>query len=410
MDSFETKLDRYAELAVKIGLNVQPGQTVVVNATLPAAPFVRLVARKSYEAGAKHVYVDWSDEEITRIKYDLAPDEAFLEYPMWRAKGYEEMAENGAAFMSVKPANPDLLKGVDPERIVTANKVANQAMHKYRSYTMADKVSWTVIAAASQEWANKVFPDLPESERLSALWDAIFKATRADQPDPVKRWKEHLKRLDEKKDMLNSKRYKALHYTAPGTKLTIELPEGHLWVSGGSVNERGIPFVANIPTEEVFTAPRRDGVNGTVSSTKPLNYGGTLIEDFSLTFKDGKVVDFKAKTGEELIKRLLDTDEGARYLGEVALVPHLSPISQTNLIFFNTLFDENASNHLALGNAYAFCLEGGKSMNEEELAARGLNRSITHVDFMVGSADMNIDGETADGHLEPVFRSGNWAE
>jgi aminopeptidase len=409
-DTFETKLDRYATLIVKVGVNVQPGQTVVVNAPLNAAPLVRLIGRKAYEAGAKDVHVEWSDEELTRIKYDLAPDEAFREYPMWKAKGYEEMAEAGACFISIKPPNPDLLKGVDPERIATANKTANRAMHKFRSYTMSDRVSWTVVSVASPEWADKVFPDLPPSEREAALWEAIFKAVRADLDDPIGAWQAHQERLNAKAEMLNRKRYKALHFEAPGTQLTVGLPEGHLWVSGASVNERGVPFMANMPTEEVFTAPHRDRINGTVRSTKPLSYGGNLITNFSFTFKDGKIVDYSAETGGEVLGKLLEMDEGSRRLGELALVPHQSPISQSNLVFYNTLFDENASNHLAIGNAYAFCLEGGKSMSEEEVAARGLNRSLAHVDFMIGSAEMNIDGETEDGRLEPVFRNGNWAE
>lgn len=410
MSGFQEKLEKYAELAVKVGVNVQKGQTLVVNAPLIAAPFVRLIAKKAYEIGAYNVHVEWSDEVITRLKFDLAPDEAFKEYPMWKAKGYEELAEAGAAFLSIKPPNPDLLKGVDPDRIATANKVAGQAMHKYRSYAMSDKISWSVVSVASPEWAEKVFPDLPPEKQTDALWDAIFKATRSDLPDPVAAWKEHGATLDAKAEMLNHKRYKALHYKAPGTDLTVELPEGHLWVSGGSVNEQGVPFMANMPTEEVFTTPHRLGINGTVRSTKPLSYGGNLITDFSFTFENGKVIDYQAEKGEEVLKRLLETDDGAKSLGEIALVPHHSPISQSNLVFYNTLFDENASNHLALGNAYAFCLEGGKTMSEEELEKRGLNRSLTHVDFMIGSEEMDIDGITHDGHREPVFRKGNWAE
>lgn len=409
MANFETKLEKYAELAVKVGVNVQPGQTVVVNAPLSAVPLVRLISRKAYEAKAKNVHVEWNDEETTRIKYEMAPDEAFQEYPMWKAKGYEELAEAGAAFISIKPPNPDLLKGIHPDRIATANKVAGQAMQKYRSYAMSDKISWSVIAIASPEWAEKVYPDLSPEEGTAALWEAIFKTTRVDLEDPIQAWADHQAKLEAKAELLNAKKYKALHYTAPGTDLTVELPEGHLWVSGGSTNEQGHAFMANMPTEEVFTTPARGGVNGTVRSTKPLSYSGNLIENFSFTFKEGRVVDFTAEAGAEVLQRLLDTDEGARYLGEVALVPHQSPISQSGLIFFNTLFDENASNHLAIGNAYAFCLEGGKTMNEDQLAERGLNRSLTHVDFMIGSAEMDIDGITADGKREPVFRAGNWA-
>lgn len=409
MTTFEQKLDRYAALAVKVGVNIQPGQTLVVNAPISAAEFVRKIARIAYETGAKNVHIEWNDDEVTRIKYDLAPDEAFKEYPLWKAKGFEEMAENGAAFLSIIASNPDLLKGVNPERISQANKVAGQAMSKYRSYAMADKVSWSVIAVPSPAWAAKVFPELDEQKQMESLWKAIFEATRADLDDPVKAWQEHNANLNQKVDYLNGKKYRFLHYKAPGTALTIELPKKHLWVGGGSENEKGNPFVANMPTEEVFTAPLKEGVNGVVRSTKPLSYGGNLIENFSLTFEKGRIVDFSAEAGSEVLKRLIETDEGSHYLGEVALVPHKSPISNTNLIFFNTLFDENASNHVAIGNSYAFCLEGGKSMSKEELEQHGMNASITHVDFMIGSAEMDIDGETAEGSKEPIFRNGNWA-
>ncbi|WP_078427050.1 aminopeptidase [Alkalihalobacterium alkalinitrilicum] len=409
MSNLQSKLEKYAELAVKVGVNIQENQTLVVNAPLVAVDFVRLVAKKAYDLGAKNVHVEWNDEELALIKYNDAPDEAFHEFPLWKAKGYEEMAENGAAFMSIVASNPDLLKGVNPERIANANKASGQAMDKFRSYVQSDKISWTVIAASAPGWAQKVFPNDAEDVAVEKLWDAIFKATRVESDNPVSAWKEHCENLSSKVDFLNEKRFLKLHYTAPGTDLTIELPEKHLWAGAGSNNEKDVFFVANLPTEEVFTAAKKDGVNGTVSSTKPLNYGGTLIQNFSLTFKDGKVVEYKAEEGYETLKRLVETDEGSAYLGEVALVPYDSPISNSNIIFYNTLFDENASNHLALGSAYAFNLEGGKTMSKEELQKNGLNTSITHVDFMIGSADMNIDGITANGEREPLFRGGNWA-
>lgn len=409
MTNFNEKLERYASLAVEVGVNVQPGQTLVVTAPLVAAPLVRLVAKKAYQAGAKNVHIEWNDDESTRIKYEMAPDEAFNEYPLWRAKGWEEMAENNAAFLTIIASNPDLLKGIDPERISNASKAAGKALEKYRSYAMSDKISWSIVAVPSPAWAAKVFPDLEENRQVDALWDSIFAATRIDREDAVEAWKEHTKLLDEKAGYLNAKKFQSLRYSGPGTDLTIELPQGHIWVSAGSVNEQGTTFVANLPTEEVFTAPLKDGVNGTVRSTKPLSYGGTLIHDFTLTFEKGKIVDVQAAEGLEVLKRLIATDEGSSYLGEVALVPHKSPISDTNIVFFNTLFDENASSHLAIGSAYAFCLEGGKQMSKEELSDKGLNSSIVHVDFMIGSAEMNIDGVLADGTTEAVFRNGNWA-
>ena len=409
MSDFIKNLEKYAELAVKVGVNIQKGQSLVINATLEAAELVRLIVKKAYETGALNVIVNWNDDFISRTKYDLAPDEAFLEYPVWRAKEMEDLAEKGAAFMSVISSSPDLLKGVNPERIANFQKAAGKALSHYRKAIQSDKVSWTVIAAASQDWAAKVFPNEPSDNQVNKLWEAIFKSVRVDTENPVEAWKKHDETLHEKVHYLNEKRYKELHYTAPGTDLTIELPEKHLWVGAGSVNESGHEFMANMPTEEVFTVPLKIGVNGTVASTKPLSYGGNIIDRFSVTFENGKIVGVKAEEGEEILKRLVETDEGSHYLGEVALVPYNSPISQSNVLFFNTLFDENASNHLAIGSAYAFCIEGGKKMSSEELAENGLNESITHVDFMIGSKDMDIDGVTVDGKTEPIFRAGNWA-
>ncbi|HWO96500.1 MAG TPA: aminopeptidase [Bacillus sp. (in: firmicutes)] len=409
MEKFQQNLEKYADLAVRVGVNIQKGQTLVINAPLAAAEFVRKAVKKAYEAGAKNVHVEWNDDEVTRTKYELAPDEAFSEYPLWKAKGYEEMAENGAAFLSITASNPDLLKGIDPNRISAANKASGSAMATFRQYIQADKVSWSVIAVPSKEWAKKVFPQAGEEEAVQLLWEAIFNATRINLADPVQAWKEHDENLHTKADYLNSKHYKKLHYKAPGTDLTVELPDKHIWIGAGSVSEKGQPFMANMPTEEVFTLPLKEGVNGTVTSTKPLSYGGNLIENFTLTFENGRIIDIKAEAGYETLKRLVETDEGSHYLGEIALVPHDSPISQSNIIFYNTLFDENASNHLAIGSAYAFSLEGGKQMSKEELEQHGANTSITHVDFMIGSAEMDIDGELADGTKEPIFRKGNWA-
>lgn len=408
MTSFQQNLEKYAELAVKVGVNIQQGQTLVVNASLDAAEFVRLVVKKAYETGAKHVQVDWNDDIVTRTRFELAPQEAFEEFPEWRAKGLETLAENGAAFMSIVSSSPDLLKGIDSKKISASSKAAGTALSAYRNYMQADKVSWTVIAVPSEKWAAKVFPDAGD-QAVEKLWDAIFKATRTDLEDPVVAWKEHDQSLHSKVEFLNGKKYKKLHYRAKGTDLTIDLPEKHLWIGAGSVNEKGDDFMANMPTEEVFTVPAKEGVNGVVASTKPLSYGGNLIDNFSITFEKGRITEVKAEEGEEILKELVATDEGSHYLGEVALVPHDSPISMSNVLFYNTLFDENASNHLAIGNAYAFCIEGGKKMSREELLENGVNSSITHVDFMIGSAEMDIDGILEDGTSEPLFRKGTWA-
>lgn len=409
MTNFQTNLEKYAELAVKVGVNIQPDQTLVVNTTLDGAELVRIIVRKAYEAGARNVIVNWNDDAVNRTKYELAPDEVFQEYPEWRAKETIELAEKGAAFLSVISSSPDLLKGIDPKRIANAQKASSTALKPWRQMMQSDKVSWSIVAVPSQAWADKVFPEEPTENRVHKLWETIFKTVRVDTENPVEAWKKHDETLHEKVHYLNDKRYKKLHYTAPGTDLTIELPEKHLWCGAGSINEKGHHFMANMPTEEVFSVPLKTGVNGTVASTKPLSYGGNIIDNFSITFKDGRIVGVKAEQGEEILKHLVDTDEGSHYLGEVALVPFNSPISQSNVLFFNTLFDENASNHLAIGSAYAFCLEGGKQMSPEELAANGLNESLTHVDFMIGSDEMDIDGIKEDGTVEPVFRNGDWA-
>lgn len=406
---FERNLAKYAELAVKIGVNIQPNQYLYIAASIEVAPFVQKITKIAYENGAKQVFVDFADDVISRTRYELAPEDSFDFFPPWKIQEREWLAEQGAAFMSIVSQSPDLLAGIDSKKIASFQKAAGTALNKYRQYVQADKISWTVIAAPSEQWASKVFPELPQEAQVNALWDAIFKATRSDLENPVEAWANHNDNLHEKVDYLNNKKYTKLHYTAPGTDLTIELPKGHLWCGAGSVNEKGDEFMANMPTEEVFTVPHKDGVNGYVSSTKPLSYGGNIIDNFKITFENGRIVNVEAEQGEEVLKNLVATDEGSHYLGEVALVPFKSPISQSNILFYNTLFDENASNHLAIGSAYAFCLEGGKTMSREELLENGLNQSITHVDFMIGSDQMNIDGITKDNQAEPVFRNGNWA-
>ncbi len=409
MSNFQHNLEKYAELAVKVGVNIQKGQTLVVNSMLEGAELVRLITKKAYEVGAYNVIVNFSDDTINRLKYEYADDEVFKTYPKHRANEQNELAEQGAAYLSVISSSPGLLKGINPERIANNQKASGQALQKFRAIIQSDKTAWSIVAVPSQSWADMVFPDAKEEERIALLWEAIFKATRIDQEDPVAAWKQHNDNLHTKVDYLNAKHYKKLHYKAPGTDLTIELPDKHVWCGASSVSEAGVDFMANMPTEEVFSMPLKTGVDGVVSSTKPLSYGGNIIDRFSLTFKEGRIVDVKAEVGEEILKNLIETDEGSHYLGEVALVPHHSPISESNILYYNTLFDENASNHLAIGSAYAFNLEGGKTMSREELNDNGANDSITHVDFMIGSDQMDIDGITEDGVAEPIFRNGNWA-
>ncbi|MFD0676860.1 MULTISPECIES: aminopeptidase [unclassified Paenibacillus] len=408
MENFEAQLEKYAELALKVGLNIHEGQTLVVTAPIAAVDFVRKIAQKAYESGVLQVLVEWDDEAIRRIRFLHARDESFERFPEWKAAGYAEMARQDAAFLTVHAPNPELLQGIDPVKISLASKTQMNAMKEHRAYLQAGKVSWSIVSVPTPSWAAKVFPDLPVDKAIDKLWGYIFQATRLDRDDPIGAWEEHIRELQERVTFLNSKNYSKLYYTAPGTDLSIQLPPEHLWVAGGVYNERGAFFVPNLPTEEVFTLPAKDGVNGKVSSTMPLNYNGNLIDRFSITFENGRIVDYSAEQGYEILKQLIETDEGSHYLGEVALVPHGSPISAMNVIFFNTGFDENASSHLAIGSAYPLCIKEGTLMTKEELAAHGANSSLTHVDFMIGSGELNIDGETADGVREPLLRNGTW--
>ncbi|WP_424767935.1 aminopeptidase [Paenibacillus sp. sgz302251] len=409
MKEFEQHLDKYAELIVRIGVNVQQGQEVFVTGAVDNAELVRLVANKAYAAGASNVHVEWTDDSLSRLKYEKAADEVFTRYPAWETDKRNSFVERGAAFISIVSSSPDLLKGIDSGRISSFQKASGEGLKEFRRAIQSDKVSWTVVAAASKKWAMKVFPEAEEAEAVERLWTAIFNSVRLHTDDPVKAWEEHNANLHSKGEKLNENRFQKLHYTAPGTDLTIELHEKHIWVAAGSTNINNVPFMANMPTEEVFTVPLKTGTNGYVSSTKPLSYGGNIIDRFKLTFESGRIVKAEAEEGQDILQKLIDIDDGAHYLGEVALVPHQSPISQSNILFYNTLFDENASNHLAIGSGYAFNIEGGKTMSPEELEAHGVNASITHNDFMIGSAEMDIDGIRSDGTVVPIFRKGNWA-
>lgn len=401
--------EKYAELALKTGVNLQQGQALMINAPIEGAEFTRIVARKAYEMGAKDVHINWVDDELTRLKFEHAPDEVIASFPDWKVKLHDSFAEDGAAVLNIRATNPDLLEGIDPTRVAKANKVAAEAMKNYRKYTMNDRIAWSIISIPTGDWAQKIFPNKSREEAVESLWEAIVKIVRVDQEDPIAAWDAHNERLRTAREKLNQKNYKKLIFTAPGTNLEMELPEGHIWKGGSAQTEGGVTFNPNMPTEEVFSLPHKYAVHGTVASTKPLNYGGSLIDGFSLTFKEGKVVDFQAEEGEAVLEQILNIDEGSKRLGEVALVPHESPVSQSGLIFYNTLFDENASCHIALGKAYPTNLKGGSSMNEQQLDQHGVNDSLAHVDFMIGSEHLNIDGVLQDGTTEPVFRNGTWA-
>ncbi|EFM11707.1 peptidase M29 aminopeptidase II [Paenibacillus curdlanolyticus YK9] len=403
------QLEQYAELIVKVGVNIQEGQELFVTCSIDQAELGRLIAAQAYQAGAANVHMEWTDEVTSRLKYEKGADRIFSEYPEWETQKRDAFINRGAAFVAVISSSPDLLKGIDPNRIGSFQKASGAGLKNYRRAIQSDQVAWTVVAAASEAWATKVFPNVEPAQAVDQLWKAIFDSVRLNTPNPVEAWAAHNENLHAKVHVLNAKRYAKLHYRAPGTDLTIELPEKHLWVGAASETKNDIPFMANMPTEEVFTVPYRNGVNGYVSSTKPLSYGGNIIDNFKITFENGRIVTAEAQQGQDILQQLVETDEGSHYLGEVALVPHESAISQSNILFYNTLFDENASNHLAIGSGYAFNVEGGKQMSPDELVAAGVNASITHVDFMIGSAEMDIDGILADGTSEPVFRKGNWA-
>lgn len=410
MNDFQNKLNEYAKLTVNLGINLQEGQPLVISAPIEGVEFVRLLAQNAYESGASDVFINWNDGDLTKLKYENAPMSVFENFPQWKCDAMVDYAEKGAGFISIHADDPELLKDIDPKKIAVANKAAGIGMKPFRKYTMNDINSWCVISIPTKGWAQRVFKDLAEDQAVEKLWDTIFRATRMDLENPTKAWEDHIKNLEEKVLYLNDKSFKSLHYTSSnGTDLNIELPKNHKWSGGTGQNAKGTFFVANMPTEEVYTLPHKNGVNGVVYSTKPLNYGGSLIDDFKIVFKDGRVVDYEAKVGQEILKDLLDIDDGAKYLGEVALVPHSSPISKANIIFYNTLFDENASCHLAFGKAYPTSLQGGEDMTEEELEKAGVNNSLTHEDFMIGSSDLSIVGTTHDDKEIQIFKDGEWA-
>jgi aminopeptidase len=365
------------------------------------------VTESAYKAGAKYVDVLISDEKLSRIQYELADPQDITYVPDWVMTRYENHYKDGNAELAIHSADPNLLEGISPELIAQARKARMQKFEPLRKYENVS--NWCVVATAAPFWAQQVFPGIPVEEAQAKLWEAIFKACRIDTPDPVAAWQEHTRKLVKYKDYLNTKAYSALHYKAPGTDLTIGLPQHQKWAGAEESFKNGITCTVNIPTEEVFTAPHKEKVDGIVTSSRPLNLSGTLIYSFTVTFENGRAVKVTAKKGEADLQKLIETDENAARLGEVALVPHGSPISQSGILFYNTLFDENAASHLALGNAYRSSINGGEDMTDEEFAAQGGNKSLIHVDFMVGSGEMDIDGICADGTREPVMRSGEWA-
>ena len=410
MNDLESLQRDYARLLIEKGVCLQAGQKLVISCPVEQAWFARLCAGAAYDAGCREVVMNWFDDALSRMTYLRAADAVFDEYPAWAAAKSDTLADEGAAFLSIAGGDPEALAGVDPDRLRRSRIASGTAMKHFRDMTGGNRVSWCIAAIPSPAWAKKVFPDLPENAAMQRLWTEILRSARADRGSAAADWAAHTAALREHVAILNSYDFKSLHYkSALGTDLTVELPEGHFWAGGEEkCLGNGVMFSPNIPTEEVFTLPKRDGVNATVVASKPLSLNGNLIENFRFTLRNGKIVGVSAEKGEEILRDAISVDEGASYLGEAALVPCDSPISRSGVLFYNTLFDENASCHFAFGSAYP-CIAGAENMDEDALFARGMNRSITHVDFMIGTPDLSITGTTHDGREIPVFVDGNFA-
>jgi aminopeptidase len=406
--SHAARLDRLAQVAVNVGLGLAPGQELVLTAPMEAAPLVRRITEHAYKAGASLVTAILSDEVTTLARFQHAPDAAFDYAPAWLFEGMATAYRNGAARLAIGGENPALLAAQDPEKVSRANRARSVAYRPAMELITNFAINWSIVCYATPAWAALMFPDLPEEAAVARLWDAIFAASRVDRPDPVAAWAEHNAALHGRTALLNAKRFDALRFTGPGTDLRVGLADGHLWLGGSEPAKNGIVCNPNIPSEEVFTTPHLAKVEGHVRSTKPLSYQGTLIKDIAVRFEAGRIVEAHASAGENVLQKVLGTDEGARRLGEVALVPHSSPISASGLLFFNTLFDENAASHIALGQAYRTCLTNGTTAGDAELAERGANTSLIHIDWMIGSDQIDVDGVLPGGASEPVMRGGEW--
>ena len=403
------KLDRLAEVAIKIGLQLKPGQDLLLTAPTAALPLVRKIAEHAYKAGAGLVTPILSDEAVALARYRFAPDDSFDRAAGWLYEGMAKAFSANTARLAIVGDNPMLLSGEDPAKVARASKANSIAYQPALEKVVGFDINWNIIAYPSLSWAKLVFPGDEDDVAVKKLADAIFAASRVDNNDAVAAWKKHNAVLRERTEWLNGQRFHALQYSGPGTDLTVGLADGHEWEGGASTAKNGITCNPNIPTEEVFTTPHARRVSGHVVSTKPLSYQGSLIDGIAVKFEEGRIVEARASRGEEVLNKVLDTDEGSRRLGEVALVPHSSPISKSGLLFFNTLFDENAACHVALGQCYSKCFVGGDRLTPEQIAAQGGNKSFIHIDWMIGSDKIDIDGVHADGRRVPVFRKGEWA-
>jgi aminopeptidase len=403
------KLDLFAQVAVNVGLGLKAGQELVMTASTDAMPLARRITEHAYRAGASLVTTLFSDDEATLMRYRFAPAESFDHAAKWLYEGMAAAFKSGAARLAIAGGNPSLLSNEDPDRVGRANRAVSQAYRPALELITRHAINWTIVASATPAWAAEMFSGEAADVALAKLWEVIFATTRINTADPVSAWKTHDADLQRHAAFLNEKRYATLKYRGPGTDFRLGLADDHLWIGGGTTAGNGFYCIPNMPTEEVFTTPHKDRANGTVTATKPLSHQGTMIEGIQVRFEQGRIVELKATKGEEVLKKLIETDDGARRLGEVALVPQSSPIAASGQVFFNTLFDENAASHIALGQSYSGCLRDGDKLTPEQLAAKGANDSLIHVDWMIGSSELDIDGVTATGAIEPLMRQGEWA-
>lgn len=406
------RIENFAKLAVEFGVNVKKGEDVLITSPVESPELCRLIAKAAYEKGARNVAIDWKDDTLTRLTYEYQDQETLNEVPDWKIEKLDyQIAQKKSNRISIYAEDPDLLKGLDSEKISEAIRENSKKTKEYVKYTMNDILSWLVISVPTKKWAKKVFPDLSDDKAYDKLWETILDVSRVSESweETKDNWTNHINTLDEKAKFLNDHQFDKVHYkSSNGTDLWVKLPKNHIWMSAGSENEKNDRFIPNMPTEEVFTSPQYDGVDGKLVASKPLVYNGVVINDFEFEFKDGKVVSFSAKEGEDTLRKMLDSDEGSKYLGEIALVPYDSPISNSNILFYNTLFDENASCHFALGKAYPTTVEGGSDLDDSKVKEIGLNDSLIHEDFMVGTSDLEIYGYKDEEEFK-IFENGNWA-
>ena len=410
MEALRPQVEGYARLLVRRGVAVQPGQELVLTAPIEAAPFARLVVAAAYDAGARHVTVVWNDDETLRLEYERAPKDYFEHTPSWKKEQLNSLAEQGACFLFLDGTDPDALRGVDPSRPAAASRARNSECTIWRNGLDFGRNAWSIAGVPVEKWARKVFPDVSANEAVYDLWLAILEVARSDNADPEAAWETHNAAFEKNKRTMNARHFDALHYHAKnGTDLTVGLNAKGIWDGGAGRTTGGVSFFPNIPTEEVFTSPDRMRAEGKVVSAMPLVHAGSIVRDFWFRFEGGRVVDYGAEKGKAVLKEILETDENAARLGECALISKNTPIRESGLLFYSTLYDENASCHLALGTGFPECYEGGLDMDPERIVACGVNHSHTHVDFMIGADDLDIDGITADGEVVPVFVNGQWA-